>query len=55
MEEPPLPKQEEVLIEKLKGRDCLNKLVVANKINEVIDKLEELSLELVDGGYIKKE
>ena len=54
-QQPPMPKKEEVLIVKLKGRDCMNKVVVANKINEVIDRLEELTLELVEGGYVKKE
>lgn len=47
MDEPPIPVKDESMIHRLRGRDCIQPVVIAKKVNEVIDKLEELCNELI--------
>jgi len=52
---PPIPKIDRALIDRLKGRDMINKVAIAKKLNETIDKLEEIVIELIQAGVLKKE
>lgn len=55
MQEPPIQQQTEVVIKKLQGRDCIQPVVIAHKVNELIDRFDELCAELAASQIIKKE
>lgn len=55
MNEPPMPQQETGLMKRLQGRDMVSTYKIAQKVNEIIEKLEEMANELVANGALKKE
>lgn len=43
------------LMERLEGRDRISSIKISQKVNELIEKVEELANELVEKGVLEKE